>query len=1097
MPQPQMLFVGNQGQLSYPAVGNAEIGSGSKGTIALWYHPGALDIRSSLVAVKVDSDNYLRLRRYKDLYVCETMSGGAAQSINSSSNTIAWRHIVLTWDFSGGAGNGVLRLYLDGQEVPESPVTTATAPVGLPDQITVGPGSDNAWPGSFAAYDQLAIWDDVMSAAQVSALCAKGRRHAPEQSEGSELLLFCCLWDGQFDADIAEGGSTGTPEGDADEYCRLDLGGRRHGQRFSYRLGMPAHDGSEDDRVPAFAVLTPGTYGALTATNTEQWAEVEVDASDNGHAVGVWLAPWLAAPTEPMTFRCALHLVPDGAPTNLAIGVGPLSYYHGDAKRFQCGSGCTTSTLTSSELWGADDYWVGAELSVLTGPAAGQKLPVLSYDSATKTITLDGALSDAPESSNVAVVEFPRRVEPFQSEGSRRRLECDLSQSYGGVERFSLMECAIGGVHGFFRVDRGRVQQYPSTITRDNVLFGKRTTQGYPTWVCTFLVERVEMDGPGLCQSTRMADDTFLVRAPGTAESAKVWRADDVSRVTRQPTQYSDPSAVQDEFTAENTWRHSLWRFPDWMRYDPVNDRLVALAVAEDAGGTARAGYVWGTWNEETGRVEWTDDPDPRNPLFELDVLDDVLRRRSDLYNRIASVGGVFQTTEGTWAMTFGITVGDPDGYITCALTGAEDEYSFDPAQHFHPEDNPLAPFCGARDKLVPEGGGIGYFTNRDVDYRFAENRHTDDASRRFWGYARAKTKLNWDAYYHQDMSRMLACAVTGDFKNLRNMPWRNTMLVPRWGWFHYPYPEWYSGSTLGLIVDDGGVTQSDVNLYVAEDGVHLANALGSALIPRFSPPFNSGYLSPVSNPVRLGNRRLYWYREDKSGLNFNVATIRLDGEALYKLDADKTIGELETSELRKPADGWSQLRLNVDPKQGQVRVAVVDTDTQEPIAGYGYSDCDALEEGVSVTVTWNEAGLSEVTADGIRLRFEFARNGAGDESPELYSWAALPPDASDRPGCSAPKVEGKTNPPRVADTAPDFSWQYEDPEGRPQSAFHLLVASSLKSLDENVGDLWDSGVVFSDTHEAKYEGAELSSETTYFWKVRVRNSEGVWSEEW
>ena len=103
----------------------------------------------------------------------------------------------------------------------------------------------------------------------------------------------------------------------------------------------------------------------------------------------------------------------------------------------------------------------------------------------------------------------------------------------------------------------------------------------------------------------------------------------------------------------------------------------------------------------------------------------------------------------------------------------------------------------------------------------------------------------------------------------------------------------------------------------------------------------------------------------------------------------------------------------------------------------------------------------------------------------------------SEWPWCSEPKVEGKTNPPKVANPAPEFSWQYDDPEQRPQSAFHLLVATSAELLDQNVGDLWDSGVVLSDAHQAKYQGVELGSETTYFWKVRVRNSEGRWSEQW
>jgi len=1095
--RPQMLYVGNQGAIIYPAIGNAEIGAGDKGTVSFWYHPCSTDVRNSLWRVTVDDENLLQIRRYRQQYLWETVADGAIVGIDTTSDTVAWRLIVGTWDFSGGAGNGVLRLYLDGQEVPESPATSATAPIGPASEMRVGPGTSNSWSFSHAVYDGLSIWDEVMTAEQVSALYAKGRRHTPQESDGAGRLLFRASWDGQYDAEIAEGGGTATPQGEADQYCRLDIGGSRHGQRFGYRLGTPKHDDSENDRVPLFAVLARTNYGGVTVTNGEEWSVLAIDASNSPHPVGASLAPWLSPPTEPMTLSFAVHVASEGVPMNTAISIGPLSYYHGTGKDFLCDTGCTTSTLTSEGLWESEDFWAGAEVSVITGPASGQKLKALSYDASTRTITVDGQFSEAPESGNVAIVEFPRRAEPFQAGGSNYRLECDLSQSHDGIERFSVVECAVGGVMGYFCVDKGRIQQYPSTVDGGEVFFGKRGGDVIEEWTCDVLLERIEIEGPGLCQSTDGADDAFMVKDPDTGESTKVWRADAISRITRQPTQYSSPSQVQDEFTEAGTWREALQRFPDWMEYDRANDRLIAAVVGEDAGGVARVGYIWGTWNESTGRVEWTDDPDPGNPVFELEALEEVLEGKGNLYNRFVSLGGVFETVEGSWAMTFIATVGDPDGYVTCALTGAPDKYSFDPAVHFHPEDNPLTPFYGGRDKVVPEGGGIGFFANRDAAHQFVRNRYAADPSRRFWGYARAKAVLNYDAQYQEQLARPLACVVTGDFKNVRNVPWRNTNLVPRYGWFHYPYPQWYSASTLGLIVDDGGVNESDVNLYVAEDGVHLLKPLAAPLIPRNSPPFNAAYLSPVSLPVRLGKRRLYWYREGKSGNNFNLAVMRLDEEALYVLNSGETSGELETCELRKPTAGWSELKVNVDPKEGQVRVAVIDADTEEPIAGYGYSDCDSIGEGVGVRITWNTAGLSEVTAERIRLRFEFSRSTPANGSPELYSWAALPPDASERPRCSDAKVEGETNPTKVANPKPRFSWTYEDPGERPQSAFHILVAASQEKLDENVGDLWDSGIVFSESHEAKYDGTELSGDTTYFWKVSVRNSEGAWSEAW
>ena len=84
-----------------------------------------------------------------------------------------------------------------------------------------------------------------------------------------------------------------------------------------------------------------------------------------------------------------------------------------------------------------------------------------------------------------------------------------------------------------------------------------------------------------------------------------------------------------------------------------------------------------------------------------------------------------------------------------------------------------------------------------------------------------------------------------------------------------------------------------------------------------------------------------------------------------------------------------------------------------------------------------------------------------------------------------------------MTDPTPEFAWDYSDPNNFPQAAYHILVASSQQLLDENTGDLWDSGPTESSETEVSYAGDLLGELTTYFWKVRVRNSEGVWSEEW
>jgi len=84
----------------------------------------------------------------------------------------------------------------------------------------------------------------------------------------------------------------------------------------------------------------------------------------------------------------------------------------------------------------------------------------------------------------------------------------------------------------------------------------------------------------------------------------------------------------------------------------------------------------------------------------------------------------------------------------------------------------------------------------------------------------------------------------------------------------------------------------------------------------------------------------------------------------------------------------------------------------------------------------------------------------------------------------------------------PRLSWRLEavDPtaRGQRQTAYQVLVASTKALLDENKGDLWDSGVVSSDQSvHVVYAGKPLTSGVQCFWKVRVKDENGdtsTWS---
>lgn len=54
------------------------------------------------------------------------------------------------------------------------------------------------------------------------------------------------------------------------------------------------------------------------------------------------------------------------------------------------------------------------------------------------------------------------------------------------------------------------------------------------------------------------------------------------------------------------------------------------------------------------------------------------------------------------------------------------------------------------------------------------------------------------------------------------------------------------------------------------------------------------------------------------------------------------------------------------------------------------------------------------------------------------------------------------------------------------QKSYQILVASSKENIDRNVGDLWNSGCVFSNNSlNVEYKGKQLEAGKTYYWRIR------------
>lgn len=78
----------------------------------------------------------------------------------------------------------------------------------------------------------------------------------------------------------------------------------------------------------------------------------------------------------------------------------------------------------------------------------------------------------------------------------------------------------------------------------------------------------------------------------------------------------------------------------------------------------------------------------------------------------------------------------------------------------------------------------------------------------------------------------------------------------------------------------------------------------------------------------------------------------------------------------------------------------------------------------------------------------------------------------------------------KIFDLKPEFGWTV--PLGSKfQSAYQILVASNEKDINNNNGNIWDSGEVRSlESTNVEYKGTPLQVGKTYYWKVRI------WDEE-
>jgi len=104
-------------------------------------------------------------------------------------------------------------------------------------------------------------------------------------------------------------------------------------------------------------------------------------------------------------------------------------------------------------------------------------------------------------------------------------------------------------------------------------------------------------------------------------------------------------------------------------------------------------------------------------------------------------------------------------------------------------------------------------------------------------------------------------------------------------------------------------------------------------------------------------------------------------------------------------------------------------------------------------------------------------------------------------------RCEYLESPHGLDEKSPRFSWVLSSVKAsgyaKSQTAYRILVADNLPSVRQNQGNNWESGWIGSDkTQQIAYEGKELQSDRTYYWRVQVKDESGkesAWSDvsEW
>jgi hypothetical protein len=299
------------------------------------------------------------------------------------------------------------------------------------------------------------------------------------------------------------------------------------------------------------------------------------------------------------------------------------------------------------------------------------------------------------------------------------------------------------------------------------------------------------------------------------------------------------------------------------------------------------------------------------------------------------------------------------------------------------------------------------------------------------------------------------------------------------------------------------------------------------------------GSLGPFDVKVvaedNLGSRLADWTQK------FTVDDIRVtaslaDNTPIYRIELSGTASRvygssttLDNAAVVDNNEGWIQASFTstsfsenyglVSPvrlrhgDRGQLYVAVRDDvlDGASPILTYQVMGDNASITNIAVlsrsqikfNVTWDSDGAGATGTvrldDDPQIQASFSSGmGYMDVSNARSGNHTLLLDSADRPLWNQSsttfylpptitlenlKTDGMTNPTKLADTTPTFSWDYCDSLGKAQQKYQVWVGISQGS-----SDTWNSGEVSSSSRSATYAGPALERGRVYYVQVRVYN---------